>query len=134
MRFCPNCGVKVFDDEAKFCIECGSSLTAKSVTSTQSNISNANKSISVKRGQKADLTKNNPNLKNIVVKLSWQSGENFDLDAAAFLLKQIRAKSKMRPISFIITTLNIPLTALNIKVLIKILSSLKLTSQRFQLK
>ena len=92
MRFCPNCGVKVFDDEAKFCIECGSALTAKSITSTQSNTpdenlnANTKKSISVKRGQKADLTKNNPNLKNIAVKLSWQCDENFDLDAAAFLL------------------------------------------------
>ena len=93
MRFCPNCGVKVFDDEAKFCIECGSDLTAKSITSTQSNTpdenlnANTKKSISVKRGQKADLTKNNPNLKNIAVKLSWQCDENFDLDAAAFLLE-----------------------------------------------
>ena len=48
-------------------------------------------SISLKKGQKVDLTKGNPGLKNITVGLGWDvnqydSGGSFDLDAAAFML------------------------------------------------
>ena len=47
--------------------------------------------ISLIKGQKIDLTKGNPNLKNILVGLGWDvkkydGGFDFDLDAAAFLL------------------------------------------------
>ena len=47
--------------------------------------------ISLSKGQKADLTKTNPGLKNILVGLGWDinqfdSGSDFDLDASAFLL------------------------------------------------
>lgn len=47
--------------------------------------------ISLAKGQKVDLTKGNPGLKNLLVGLGWDvntfdSGVNFDLDAAAFLL------------------------------------------------
>lgn len=47
--------------------------------------------INLSKGQKVDLTKGNPGLKNIVVGLGWDvnafdSGVAFDLDAAAFLL------------------------------------------------
>ncbi len=47
--------------------------------------------ISLAKGQKVDLTKGNPGLKNIMVGLGWdvnafESGADFDLDAAAFLL------------------------------------------------
>lgn len=41
------------------------------------------------KGQKIDLTKTNPTLKNILIGLGWDvSGGDFDLDAAAFLLDQ----------------------------------------------
>ena len=48
-------------------------------------------SISLQKGQKVDLTKGNPGLKNIMVGLGWDvnqydGGADFDLDAAAFLL------------------------------------------------
>ncbi len=47
--------------------------------------------ISLSKGQKVDLTKGNPGLKSIMVGLGWDvnafdSGADFDLDAAAFLL------------------------------------------------
>ena len=47
--------------------------------------------ISLKKGQKVDLTKGNPGLKNILVGLGWDvnafdTGSAFDLDSAAFLL------------------------------------------------
>ena len=47
--------------------------------------------ISLSKGQKVDLTKGNPSLKKIMVGLGWDvntfdSGADFDLDAAAFML------------------------------------------------
>ena len=47
--------------------------------------------INLSIGQKVDLTKKNPGLKNIMVGLGWDvnafdSGADFDLDAAAFML------------------------------------------------
>lgn len=47
--------------------------------------------INLSKGQKVDLTKGNPSLKNIMVGLGWDvnaydSGADFDLDAAAFML------------------------------------------------
>ena len=47
--------------------------------------------ISLKKGQKVSLTKGNPGLKNVVVGLGWDTnaydtGSDFDLDAAAFCL------------------------------------------------
>lgn len=47
--------------------------------------------INLSKGQKVDLTKKNPSLKNIMVGLGWDvnafdSGADFDLDAAAFML------------------------------------------------
>ena len=47
--------------------------------------------INLSKGQKVDLTKGNPGLKNIMVGLGWDanvfdSGADFDLDASAFLL------------------------------------------------
>ena len=47
--------------------------------------------INLSKGQKVDLTKGNPGLKSIMVGLGWDvnafdSGVDFDLDAAAFLL------------------------------------------------
>ncbi len=49
--------------------------------------------INLSKGQKVDLTKGNPKLQNIMVGLGWDvnafdSGANFDLDAAAFLLNE----------------------------------------------
>ena len=46
--------------------------------------------INLSKGQKVDLTKGNPGLKNIMVGLGWDvnafdSGVDFDLDAAAFM-------------------------------------------------
>lgn len=47
-------------------------------------------SINLAKGQKVDLTKNNPNLKKIKVCLGWDTnkytGGDFDLDASVFLL------------------------------------------------
>ena len=41
--------------------------------------------LNLTKGQKIDLTKINPTLKNIMIGLGWDvSGGNFDLDAAAF--------------------------------------------------
>lgn len=47
--------------------------------------------INLSKGQKVDLTKGNPGLKNIMVGLGWDvnafdSGSDFDLDAAAFMV------------------------------------------------
>ena len=47
--------------------------------------------INLSKGQKVDLTKGNPGLKNIMVGLGWEvnafdTGADFDLDAAAFML------------------------------------------------
>lgn len=47
--------------------------------------------INLSKGQKVDLTKGNPGLKNLMVGLGWDvnafdSGADFDLDAAAFML------------------------------------------------
>jgi tellurium resistance protein TerD len=47
--------------------------------------------ISLKKGQKVDLTKTNPSLNNVIVGLGWDTnkydgGAAFDLDAAAFLV------------------------------------------------
>ncbi|MCI8488710.1 MAG: TerD family protein [Lachnospiraceae bacterium] len=47
--------------------------------------------INLSKGQKVDLTKGNPGLKDILVGLGWDvnafdSGSDFDLDAAAFML------------------------------------------------
>lgn len=48
--------------------------------------------VCLSKGQKVSLTKNNPGLTNVVVGLGWDvnafdTGSAFDLDAAAFLLK-----------------------------------------------
>jgi tellurium resistance protein TerD len=47
--------------------------------------------VSLKKGQKVDLTKGNPGLSNILIGLGWDTnkydgGADFDLDASAFLL------------------------------------------------
>ena len=47
--------------------------------------------VSLQKGQKVDSTKGNPSLKNIMVGLGWDvnafdSGADFDLDAAAFMV------------------------------------------------
>ena len=47
--------------------------------------------VSLKKGQKVDLTKTNPGLKEVMVGLGWDvkrydGGKDFDLDASAFLL------------------------------------------------
>lgn len=47
--------------------------------------------VNLQKGQKVSLTKGNPGLKNVVVGLGWDvnafdTGADFDLDAAAFLL------------------------------------------------
>ena len=47
--------------------------------------------VSLKKGQKVDLTKGNPGLKEVLVGLGWDTnrydgGKDFDLDASVFLL------------------------------------------------
>lgn len=49
--------------------------------------------VSLKKGQKVDLTKGNPGLSKILIGLGWDvnkydGGSDFDLDAAAFLLNE----------------------------------------------
>lgn len=49
--------------------------------------------VSLKKGQKVDLTKGNPGLSKILIGLGWDvnkydGGNDFDLDAAAFLLNE----------------------------------------------
>ncbi len=47
--------------------------------------------VTLSKGQKVDLTKSHPGLKNVVVGLGWNGGglsANFDLDASAFLLNE----------------------------------------------
>ncbi|KEH92898.1 TerD family protein [Clostridium novyi] len=48
--------------------------------------------VSLSKGQKVDLTKTNPGLKKVIVGLGWDTnkydgGNDFDLDAASFLLE-----------------------------------------------
>lgn len=48
-------------------------------------------SISLSKGQRVDLTKGNPSLKNVLIGLGWDANQydgeaSFDLDASAFLL------------------------------------------------
>jgi len=50
-----------------------------------------NMAVSLKKGQKVDLTKSNPGLKKVLIGLGWDTnkydgGSDFDLDSAAFLL------------------------------------------------
>lgn len=56
--------------------------------------------INLSKGQKVDLTKGNPGLKNVMVGLGWDvnafdSGADFDLDAAAFMVdSMVNARQK----------------------------------------
>ena len=43
-------------------------------------------SVNLRKGQKIELTKNNPQLKNVIVGLGWQVDSEIDLDTSAFLL------------------------------------------------
>ncbi len=57
--------------------------------------------ISLQKGQKVSLTKGNPGLKKVVVGLGWDvnqfdTGGDFDLDAAAFLLGDSGKNSEIR--------------------------------------
>ncbi len=64
-----------------------------------------NMPISLKKGQKVSLTKDNPGLKRVVVGLGWDvnqydTGGAFDLDAAAFLLTDSGRVSKSEDFVF----------------------------------
>ena len=61
--------------------------------------------VSLQKGQKVSLTKGNPGLKNVVVGLGWDvnqfdTGGDFDLDAAAFLLTDTGKVSKQEDFVF----------------------------------
>jgi len=61
--------------------------------------------ISLQKGQKVSLTKGNPGLKNVVVGLGWDvnqfdTGGDFDLDAAAFLLTDTGKVSRQEDFVF----------------------------------
>ena len=62
-------------------------------------------SVSLQKGQKVSLTKGNPGLKKVVVGLGWDvnqfdTGGDFDLDAAAFLLADSGKVSKQEDFVF----------------------------------
>ena len=64
--------------------------------------------INLSKGQKVDLTKGNPGLKNIMVGLGWDvnafdTGADFDLDAAAFMLGSNVNARQTRNLSFMET-------------------------------
>ena len=57
--------------------------------------------INLSKGQKVDLTKGNPGLKNIMVGLGWDvnafdSRADFDLDAAAFMVGEWKMPDRKR--------------------------------------
>jgi tellurium resistance protein TerD len=61
--------------------------------------------VSLKKGQKVSLTKGNPGLTNVVVGLGWDvnqfdTGGDFDLDSAAFLLTDTGKVSKQEDFVF----------------------------------
>lgn len=61
--------------------------------------------VSLQKGQKVSLTKGNPGLKNVVVGLGWDmnqfdTGGDFDLDAAAFLLTDAGKVSRQEDFVF----------------------------------
>lgn len=61
--------------------------------------------VSLQKGQKVSLTKGNPGLKNVVVGLGWDvnqfdTGGDFDLDAAAFLLTDTGKVSRQEDFVF----------------------------------
>lgn len=61
--------------------------------------------VSLQKGQKVSLTKGNPGLKNVVVGLGWDvnqfdTGGDFDLDAAAFLLTDTGKVSRQEDFIF----------------------------------
>lgn len=39
------------------------------------------------KGQKADITKNNPSIKNLLVGMGWNTAAGVDVDFSAFLLR-----------------------------------------------
>lgn len=43
--------------------------------------------LALMKGQKADITKNNPTLKNLLIGMGWSSAEGIDVDFSAFLLR-----------------------------------------------
>ncbi|CAM4407064.1 TerD domain-containing protein [Paenibacillus alkaliterrae] len=43
--------------------------------------------LALTKGQKADITKNNPSCKNLIVGMGWQSDSGIDVDFSAFLLR-----------------------------------------------
>ena len=49
--------------------------------------------VNLKKGQRVNLTKSNPNLKKILVALDYQADSNIEIDSAAFLLN---ANGKVR--------------------------------------
>ena len=83
--------------------------------------------INLTKGQKVDLTKGNPGLKNIMIGLGWDvnafdSGANFDLDASVFMVGengnalQIRSLSSTETSSTSQALLNIWATTLQVRV------------------
>ncbi|MFF2482420.1 TerD family protein [Paenibacillus sp. NPDC058071] len=43
--------------------------------------------LALMKGQKADITKNNPSISNLVIGMGWSSGAGIDVDFSAFLLR-----------------------------------------------
>ena len=51
-------------------------------------------SVSLRKGQKFDLTKNNPQLSKLIVKFNWDKAVNFEIDYSAYLLGSNEKVSK----------------------------------------
>lgn len=96
MKYCPACNAMTLDNEAIYCIECGSPLSDRPAvkSSNPSNrvpaLDNADTSSSVRvdKGHKVDLSKNQTVFERVRVDINWQSDAGFDIDAAAFLLNE----------------------------------------------
>lgn len=93
LRNCPKCKIKVIDDEAKFCIECGAILNPQTIDVQETNSIDT---IKVIKGQKVTLSQKNRPVTKIIVEIGWKKDErqkDFEIDAATFLLD---SRNKLR--------------------------------------
>lgn len=71
---------KLSDKNYKRADECLQILSERAKKEAAQNSANLN----LVKGQRVDLTKTNPGLKNLLVELGWRAANGFDIDAATF--------------------------------------------------